>query len=186
MQHWNSSFAVINCRFQLTFWIGDKSRYITAHTKLFGSSNRTFIHGLRVNCEHESHFGHCIGSSGVNNTEHTHTRRRQSLTADRSHWPSLGIISSAHLRTMTTSTALVVVHDNYRDYAHVTATITDSGEAAAEAAHKLAEKHFPAKLHEMLSELERQNKQHIVSWRPHGRCFMVHRQTEMVQDILPQ
>jgi HSF-type DNA-binding len=84
---------------------------------------------------------------------------------------------------MKTSTALVV-HDNYRDYAKVSAATAD-GTVEAET-HKLAEKHFPAKLHEMLSELERQNKQHIVSWRPHGRCFMVHRQSEMVQDILPQ
>jgi hypothetical protein len=29
----------------------------------------TFIHGLLSNCERTSHFGHCIGSSGSNNTE---------------------------------------------------------------------------------------------------------------------
>jgi HSF-type DNA-binding len=44
---------------------------------------------------------------------------------------------------------------------------------------------FPAKLHYMLKEIERDGLDHIVSWLPHGRCFMVHKQKEFERDILP-
>ena len=33
---------------------------------------------------------------------------------------------------------------------------------------------FPLKLHAMLDAVERQGMEHIVSWQPHGRCFVVH------------
>jgi len=44
---------------------------------------------------------------------------------------------------------------------------------------------FPVRLHDMLHQLEEQNLSHIASWQPHGRCFMVHRQDDFVQTILP-
>jgi HSF-type DNA-binding len=44
---------------------------------------------------------------------------------------------------------------------------------------------FPAKLHYMLSEIKRDRLDHIISWLPHGRSFMVHKQKEFEQEILP-
>ncbi|CAJ1959218.1 unnamed protein product [Cylindrotheca closterium] len=44
---------------------------------------------------------------------------------------------------------------------------------------------FPLKLHEMLRDLEQDGFGHIVSWQPHGRCFVVHKSDEFVH-LLPR
>lgn len=44
---------------------------------------------------------------------------------------------------------------------------------------------FPVKLHYMLSEMDADGLTHVVSWQPHGRCFMVHDPNEFVRTILP-
>jgi hypothetical protein len=44
---------------------------------------------------------------------------------------------------------------------------------------------FPAVLHSMLDEVEEKGYSHIVSWQPHGRCFVVHNRKEFVQFIMP-
>jgi HSF-type DNA-binding len=49
-----------------------------------------------------------------------------------------------------------------------------------------AAENFPVKLHYMLGELKRDGLDHIVSWQPHGRCFIVHNQKEFEQKILPK
>ena len=69
-----------------------------------------------------------------------------------------------------------VVH-NYID--HATEQMDDSGllELSSEGKRAQAtDRNFPVKLHYMLSELENDNQDHIVSWAPHGRCFVVHDQ----------
>lgn len=46
---------------------------------------------------------------------------------------------------------------------------------------------FPIRLHYILSgELERDNMNHIASWQPHGRCFLVHDRAEFVKHVLPR
>lgn len=45
---------------------------------------------------------------------------------------------------------------------------------------------FPVKLYAMLEGTQKEGLEHIVSWQPHGRCFMVHEPTEFVADILPR
>ena len=67
------------------------------------------------------------------------------------------------------------VEHNYVDHAHETDTgyLEDSdGKPIAHA----SDRNFPVKLHYMLSELEEDGQDHIVSWAPHGRCFVVHDQ----------
>ena len=44
---------------------------------------------------------------------------------------------------------------------------------------------FPLRLHHMLSQVEMGGLSHIVSWQPHGRCFIVHRQEDFVHQVLP-
>jgi HSF-type DNA-binding len=44
---------------------------------------------------------------------------------------------------------------------------------------------FPSRLHYMLAELERDGMDHIVSWCSHGRAFMVHKQDQFVELVLP-
>ena len=44
---------------------------------------------------------------------------------------------------------------------------------------------FPEKLHLMLSNVEKDGYDHVVSWQPHGRCFMVHKPKEFVSEVMP-
>jgi len=44
---------------------------------------------------------------------------------------------------------------------------------------------FPLKLHEMLISTAAEGMDHIVSWQPHGRCFLVHKPKEFVA-MLPR
>jgi HSF-type DNA-binding len=43
---------------------------------------------------------------------------------------------------------------------------------------------FPLKLHDMLSAVVENGHEHIVSWQPHGRCFVVHKPKEFTE-LLP-
>jgi len=45
---------------------------------------------------------------------------------------------------------------------------------------------FPVKLHEMLSSVAKEGLDDIVSWQPHGRCFLVHERSEFVSKLLPR
>jgi len=44
---------------------------------------------------------------------------------------------------------------------------------------------FPTKLHVMLTKVEDEGLSHIVSWQPHGRCFVVHKPKEFVSEVMP-
>jgi HSF-type DNA-binding len=48
-----------------------------------------------------------------------------------------------------------------------------------------SERTFPVTLHFMLNELKSDGLDHIISWQPHGRCFVVHKQTLFVETVLP-
>jgi hypothetical protein len=81
----------------------------------------------------------------------------------------------------------------YIDYAETTEQDTDRRESIAaededfkpEATFHNTGDNFPVKLHYMLSEIERDGLNHIVSWQPHGRCFVVHRKKEFEEKLLP-
>lgn len=45
---------------------------------------------------------------------------------------------------------------------------------------------FPVKLHEMLDQIEADGLAHVVSWQPHGRCFVVHKPKEFVNHVMPK
>jgi hypothetical protein len=81
-----------------------------------------------------------------------------------------------------------VVH-NYHDYANKVEGIAESAEDRHRSEELLrsmnrGEQNFPVKLHYMLSELEIDGMDDIVSWQPHGRCFLVHKQQEFVNKVL--
>ena len=44
---------------------------------------------------------------------------------------------------------------------------------------------FPVKLHRMLEGNAANGLEHIASWQPHGRCFVVHNQQEFVDLVMP-
>lgn len=45
---------------------------------------------------------------------------------------------------------------------------------------------FPLKLHQMLTTVEEEHLEHIVSWQSHGRCFLVHDKKRFVDEIMPR
>ena len=44
---------------------------------------------------------------------------------------------------------------------------------------------FPVKLHYMLSRMDAEGTNSIISWQPHGRCFLVHKPKEFIEEIMP-
>lgn len=45
---------------------------------------------------------------------------------------------------------------------------------------------FPLKLHSVLEQVEMDGLAHVVSWQPHGRCFVVHKPQEFVDHVMPK
>jgi hypothetical protein len=45
---------------------------------------------------------------------------------------------------------------------------------------------FPVKLHAVLDQVEADGLAHVVSWMPHGRCFVIHDPKEFVDHIMPK
>ncbi len=45
---------------------------------------------------------------------------------------------------------------------------------------------FPLKLHELLEKVDEEGLQHIVSWQPHGRAFVVREPKTFVADLMPR
>jgi hypothetical protein len=80
-----------------------------------------------------------------------------------------------------------VVH-NYHDYANKVDGVAKSADQhhRKELTQSMSrgEHNFPVKLHYMLSELETDGMDDIVSWQPHGRCFLVHKQQDFVDKVL--
>lgn len=74
----------------------------------------------------------------------------------------------------------VVKHD-YHDYSAVQAPITAYQALNSGRNHNA----FPYRLYEMLQLVESDGLDHIVSWQPHGRCFVVHKPEEFTA-ILPR
>eukprot|EP00977_Amphora_coffeiformis_P013750 scaffold3667_cov180-Amphora_coffeaeformis.AAC.11 len=77
----------------------------------------------------------------------------------------------------------LIVH-NYHDYANVT-------REEAEAVPKKRRRGgvtipFPTKLMETLEKIEADGCGHIISWQPHGRCFVIHKQRLFADQILPE
>jgi hypothetical protein len=45
---------------------------------------------------------------------------------------------------------------------------------------------FPERLHEMLAQMDEEGLEHIVSWQPHGRCFIVRKKKEFIEEVMPR
>lgn len=69
----------------------------------------------------------------------------------------------------------IVTKHNYHDHLNDPVVITSNGANNPS---------FPAKLHEMLQKVEADGYSNVVSWQPHGRCFVVHDPTAF-KTILP-
>jgi HSF-type DNA-binding len=72
-----------------------------------------------------------------------------------------------------------VVHA-YRDHAQ------EEDPSGARNAETFATTLFPMRLHEVLNDVESDGLEQIISWAPHGRCFMIHRPQDFVTKVLPK
>lgn len=45
---------------------------------------------------------------------------------------------------------------------------------------------FPNKLHAVLDQVEIDGLSHVISWQPHGRCFVIHQPQEFVEYVMPR
>lgn len=76
-----------------------------------------------------------------------------------------------------------VVH-NYHDHAND----IDDGDVDCEEPCKRrggVSVSFPLKLHQVLEQVEVDGHSHVVSWQPHGRCFVIHKPKEFTDHIMP-
>lgn len=44
---------------------------------------------------------------------------------------------------------------------------------------------FPSKLHYMMSELEKEGINDVISWQPHGRSFVILNRKKLEETVLP-
>lgn len=81
-----------------------------------------------------------------------------------------------------------VLH-NYHDHAHVAyphdADVEKRRDDKRKGPRGGVSVPFPTKLHVMLSKVEEDGLSHIVTWQPHGRCFIVHKPKEFVSEVMP-
>ena len=78
-----------------------------------------------------------------------------------------------------------VVKHNYHDHSHDTSNSVEDEIPKRKGPRGGVTVPFPVKLHLMLSRVEEEDLGHIVSWQPHGRCFLVHKPKEFVDEIMP-
>mmetsp|Transcript_9908 Transcript_9908/g.21579 ORF Transcript_9908/g.21579 Transcript_9908/m.21579 type:complete len:354 (+) Transcript_9908:426-1487(+) len=95
------------------------------------------------------------------------------------------------------------VHHNYHDRAHevpsstTTTTSLDEWQQRGNNHKNHDAVPFPLKLHDLLERVEQNNNNNdddhnttdesqLISWQPHGRCFVIHRPAAFVEHILPR
>jgi HSF-type DNA-binding len=66
------------------------------------------------------------------------------------------------------------------------ASASAAGATNAESRRKGRSGKFPHKLHQMLADLEQQDRRDIASFMPHGRAFAIHKPAEFTKDIMPK
>jgi hypothetical protein len=84
-----------------------------------------------------------------------------------------------------------VIQHNYHDHAN---DVIDFDEYTSDSlGHNLPIKKkggvavpFPLKLHELLDKVDDENLNHIVSWQPHGRAFVVREPKRFVSGLMPR
>jgi len=75
--------------------------------------------------------------------------------------------------------------DCYQDFAFMQPHHISSRTATAGSFSQWANQHFPIKLQYMLSEMEKDGMQDVMSWATHGRCFHIHDPKYLEKNVLP-
>lgn len=81
------------------------------------------------------------------------------------------------------------VQHNYHDHALERAEVGDSLQAISSPVRQRGgvTTPFPIRLHQVLDKVEQQDGlADIISWQPHGRCFVIHQPKQFVQYVMPR
>lgn len=78
-----------------------------------------------------------------------------------------------------------VVYHNYHDYATQPVRFSAPPPSPEKKGRGGISSPFPMVLHNMLDRAKSDNFEDVVSWQPHGRCFLVHDQKRFVKDVMP-
>eukprot|EP00562_Extubocellulus_spinifer_P000962 CAMPEP_0178481256 /NCGR_PEP_ID=MMETSP0696-20121128/6117_1 /TAXON_ID=265572 /ORGANISM="Extubocellulus spinifer, Strain CCMP396" /LENGTH=395 /DNA_ID=CAMNT_0020108721 /DNA_START=376 /DNA_END=1563 /DNA_ORIENTATION=- len=89
------------------------------------------------------------------------------------------------LSSSTTTTKIQSSKSSTSSTRRRTTCRTNKGASVVSARAKISSRHFPLQLHDMLNDSEDKGFEDIVSWQPHGRCFVVHRPKDFVEHIMP-
>jgi hypothetical protein len=79
------------------------------------------------------------------------------------------------------------VHPTYHDHANdVEEESSLHGHLVELSLYRPADQNFTARLHRLLSNADKEGISHIISWQPHGRCFLVHDKQQFEQHVMPR
>ena len=74
------------------------------------------------------------------------------------------------------------VHHDYHDHSHDAVSAMEPQERRKGGVSIP----FPVKLHSVLDQVAADGLSHIISWQPHGRCFVIHKPKEFVEHVMPK
>lgn len=101
---------------------------------------------------------------------------------------SSGISTSSRRKLRTSKTAKLhtrhfVQHD-YHD--HANEKDTTEKDAPVQRQRGGVTLPFPIRLHRVLTKVEEEGKADVISWQPHGRCFVIHKPKQFVTEVMPR
>jgi HSF-type DNA-binding len=72
---------------------------------------------------------------------------------------------------------------SYEDHHHHSSSFEHGDEGRRRGGVAVA---FPLKLHAVLDQVERDGYSHVISWSPHGRCFVIHKPKQFTEEVMPK
>jgi hypothetical protein len=140
------------------------------------------------------HTATSIVSSASSEASDTDSKNSSKKSAKNSPFMTTRRSRSSHRSSIPRHTKHYVEH-NYHDHFHDPPETTnlpasidsnDSGFKKRRGHRGGVAVPFPEKLHYMLSRMDQEGTADIVTWQSHGRCFIVHKPKEFVEQIMPR
>ena len=120
----------------------------------------------------------CLSEPADDKNEHTRPRRTSRRRRPRTNSLDSGITKGHHER--------VYVKHSYHDHANEEPDDTSQCPDTKEKKCGGTSTPFPVVLHEILEAAEEDGYADIISWQPHGRCFLVHSPERFVVEVMPR
>jgi hypothetical protein len=77
-------------------------------------------------------------------------------------------------------------HDDHHNHFHHSYSDESHGGCSSGSRRGGSNVPFPIKLHAVLEQVERDGYAHVVSWSPHGRCFVIHKPKQFTEEVMPK